>query len=761
MGSYINFKHKFTVLSIFIFLAIGLSQFNPFSYAQTNGEPVSFSSNLDFNEYSEIRGIQSNVTGLSILLPEENWTIKDIHINFSDIRLSNEIVSIEDSETGTELVWNKNSIHRNFALGTQLEILEETELFGVYIKGYKTPQASETIKFQIQGYNEGTKSPNNTIYRSIDLNVSLNLAWYYQDFSLDPIFLKEGNYSLVMNGTSLPLNADAKYYWQKDHLDPDIPFLHTSSYVSSWTIGTVNTSFLYRLSQKVNRSYTPSELNMTAKIVGENYEILDGIEIDSGTLDITDLNHFQEALNLNIPIITNRSITLNFDYNYSIKLENSFTTEALATPEEYYNFWSMSPLINRVSQNYLIQFDIPENWYNFTIYRKLSGPWENVTSLVTIDLINNSINIPNGTIEEGAEWKIDAYSPNINFNLEMTITDWQRGDELEFSVSTPSTQGNLTFLIIKPSSKTELIETEESVLGLHFFDYEIPINWTEGTYFVKIYWNNHTDIGMKTQEFEIIVPPVPFTLEPWMIVVIIISIIGASIAGIMSYRTVRSYRNKQIEKKQKLYNSCIDILNLDYVMVTDKRSGLNVYTQNFTEKEIDAALISGFLQAIHSFGIELIKVEDQSQIIKLEYKDSIVLMSEFVNVRLILIMKERPSRFFLYSIEELTYDVYKNYGVMIESFNGDVKKFQSIENLLKHHLNVSFIYPLKIAPIEKLDKLRITQNERFYINKAVSWMKTNNQDYFIIKSLLPGKECSPKDIEIIIKIIEKKIFQLI
>ena len=55
-------------------------------------------------------------------------------------------------------------------------------------------------------------------------------------------------------------------------------------------------------------------------------------------------------------------------------------------------------------------------------------------------------------------------------------------------------------------------------------------------------------------------------------------------------------------------------------MVTDKRSGLNVYTQNFIEKEIDAALISGFLQAIHSFGIELIKVEDQSQIIKLEYK---------------------------------------------------------------------------------------------------------------------------------------------
>jgi hypothetical protein len=196
-------------------------------------------------------------------------------------------------------------------------------------------------------------------------------------------------------------------------------------------------------------------------------------------------------------------------------------------------------------------------------------------------------------------------------------------------------------------------------------------------------------------------------------------------------------------------------------MVTDKRSGLNVYTQNFIDKEIDASLISGFLQAIHSFGIELIKVEDQSQIIKLEYKDSIVLMSEFVNVRLILIMKERPSRFFLYSIEDLTYQIYKNYGNMISSFNGDIKQFQSIEELLKKNLNLTFIYPLKIAPIEKLEKIRITQNERIYINKAVSWMKTNNQDHFLIRSLLNGKECNPKDVELILNLLEKNIFQLI
>ncbi|MFX0083693.1 MAG: hypothetical protein ACFE94_18235, partial [Candidatus Hodarchaeota archaeon] len=188
--------------------------------------------------------------------------------------------------------------------------------------------------------------------------------------------------------------------------------------------------------------------------------------------------------------------------------------------------------------------------------------------------------------------------------------------------------------------------------------------------------------------------------------------------------------------------------------------GLNVYIQNFSEKKIEASLISGFLQAIHSFGIELIKVEDQSQTIKLEYKDSIILMSEFVNIRIIMIMKESPSRFFLYALEDLAYDIYKNFGGLIDTFDGDVKPFKSIEILLKQHLNVSFIYPLRIAKIEKLKKIRITQNERVYINKAVNLMKTTNLDYFFIKSLLPEEECNPKDIENLLSLMEKNVFQL-
>jgi len=756
--NYIKFKRELVASFIFIFLAIGLIQFIPFSYAQDNG--FSNYSNFELHEYSEITEAKENVTSLNIEFPEVNWSMTDIEINFTDIELEREIKTIEDTKFGDNYIYRQNNAKKRLGLGLQLEITDPSILFGVYIKGERS-DTNETIQFQLRGYDEENNKPNNTIYRTMELNISVDDGWYYQNFSADPYELQIGNYSLVMLGDD-SLSIASTFSWFLNEINPSIPNLHTSEYVNSWSDGLVNTTFLCKLNHKTEKVYYPQDINMKVAINGEEYEIINGPIVGSGFIEIHNVSYFQDDYVLTIPIKNNISVSLIFNCNYSVNITNSFSsTGSIKIEENLDNVWTMLPVFSRISNNYYVKFEYPKSWFYLTVYRKLGVGWENITSLLEIDKDKNTIIIPNNTILDGAEWKIEANSPNINFNMEMLNTEWKRGDELEFSVNAPVTQGNITFIIIKPSGKAELVEIKEAVSGLNFFSFEIPSNWTKGTYIGEIYWNNETDVGMLSQEFQISIASIPFTMDPWMIFAIILITVGISVAGIMSYRTIKTMRNKQAERKQKLYDSCIDILNLDYIMVTDKKSGLNVYTQSFVEKAIDASLISGFLQAIHSFGIELIKVEDQSQTIKLEYKDSIILMSEFVNIRLILIMKERPSRFFLYSIEELAYDIYKNYGNLIDTFNGDVKPFQSIEPLLKQHLNVSFVYPLRIAQIEKLEKIRITQSERVYINKAVSLMKTKNMNHFYIKSLLPGKECSPKDVETILNLLEKKIFQLV
>ncbi|MHA2033457.1 MAG: hypothetical protein ACW99Q_29145, partial [Candidatus Kariarchaeaceae archaeon] len=186
-----------------------------------------------------------------------------------------------------------------------------------------------------------------------------------------------------------------------------------------------------------------------------------------------------------------------------------------------------------------------------------------------------------------------------------------------------------------------------------------------------------------------------------------------------------------------------------------KKSGIDVYSEAFGEKKVEPTLISGFLQAIQNFGSEVLGRAKESKTFKIEYQKSILIMSEFVNLRLIVIMKNAPSKNFLYTIESLAYDIYHNYGHLFEEFQGNLGEFQGIKDLLEKHLNISFLYPLTI---NYSIKMKLTQAERDLMKKALDVMKSNNSKYFSSNNLLPQEVCTPKDFETIQGLIEKKIF---
>ena len=85
------------------------------------------------------------------------------------------------------------------------------------------------------------------------------------------------------------------------------------------------------------------------------------------------------------------------------------------------------------------------------------------------------------------------------------------------------------------------------------------------------------------------------SLNTLQIFIIVLIIVGILAFGIISYQGIKILRKRNEERTQILLNQCVDILNLDYIMVTDKKSGLNLYIQNFSERENEASLISGFL----------------------------------------------------------------------------------------------------------------------------------------------------------------------
>jgi len=218
----------------------------------------------------------------------------------------------------------------------------------------------------------------------------------------------------------------------------------------------------------------------------------------------------------------------------------------------------------------------------------------------------------------------------------------------------------------------------------------------------------------------------------------------------------KRYKKKRELQLQKLRNKVIDSLNLNYIMVSENLSGLNVYEQFFVGREIDPSLISGFLAAIRSFGIEITGTFQQSQTIKLEFQKSKILMNEFRNFRLILIMGENPSDDFIESINSLSLDIEKSYGELIRDFDGSLNRFRGINKLVERHLNVSFLYPLKITSSEISN---LSAMERSVLNKAKEIMKQNRLDYIFTSFLMDDQTFEPKRIKAIFELINKGIFQ--
>ncbi|MHA2475196.1 MAG: hypothetical protein ACXAES_18380 [Promethearchaeota archaeon] len=119
-------------------------------------------------------------------------------------------------------------------------------------------------------------------------------------------------------------------------------------------------------------------------------------------------------------------------------------------------------------------------------------------------------------------------------------------------------------------------------------------------------------------------------------------------------------------------------------------------------------------------------------------------------------MKENPSQDFLDSVKELSYDIDEQYGEDIVHFTGNIDKFQNIRLLLNKHLETTLIYPLELNPQD----IKLSSEEKSMINRAKDIMKMKKTDYFFVSYMLYAKKgFQVKDAEILLNLIEKKVFQ--
>ncbi|MFX0076112.1 MAG: hypothetical protein ACFE96_11755, partial [Candidatus Hermodarchaeota archaeon] len=414
------------------------------------------------------------------------------------------------------------------------------------------------------------------------------------------------------------------------------------------------------------------------------------------------------------------------------------------------NYWRVTPIINPEYFNYSVKFEFPEKWSDISVLRNDI----NISGLVDINDIENYVYISNNLITEGDTWEIFARSSKVDFNLDVSRTEYYAGQELKFFIATPSLVGNYTF-ILTDTFDDQINSTSKVITnpyGSNSFTYVFSSNALDGVYKAFVYWYNGTDAGATTQDFTIILPEV----IDWTLIISILVVIGLGSAITASSVVIaKKNKRKKVAEKERTIHKFMDILNLNYVIVIEKKSSLNIYDQSFTEKKINSTLVSGFLEAIRTFGLDISGVGEHSQTVKLEYQKSNILMTDYKNFRLIFIMKEIPSAQFYKVIDDLSLEIEEKFGTYLEEFKGNLQPFEGIEHLLRKHMGTSFLYPLKVSGT---GKMKIAPIERILINKAIAIMKQSRTDYFYVTQLIRELTFDSKEIEALYSLIIKRIF---
>jgi hypothetical protein len=720
-------------------------------FSSSSEDSLDINTEFEFLEFSKANGSFTSQSEIDVDLPSSSWNIDEIELNFTNVEFGLELKTIEDNPNGSFLV---DKFHEGY--GVQMVIQDPTILYSVQIYGNNESTENKPIYIQINGQDNNTYSPNNLVYGAPQLlNMSYSPApsWHIQTFS-SPIYLVEGTYYLVINGSSIGTSPKSKYYWYFNNINPIYPALNISEYnAGSWGGGIQGSPLLYKLFQKVNDTFFPEEVNMTAELNGNSYEISNGNHPGKGYLKKSNLNYHPNAKNIKIKIKNNRTTKLDYNLTYQFNINNNFLAPSdLKIRHNTPNEWLIHPAIERVSDLHFIRFNYPTNWYNISIFVNQLD----ITTDVVLDSINNTLSIPNHILEDDATWEIKAYSQGVYFDLTIPNTDWIGQQELYFSITDPL-DGTYKFIL----KDHEGIEIHQETLILpsdtNKFTYEVPPNILKGDYVAYVYWYNQTDAGVQTEIFSL--SPISSPVQPQDFSAFYLTmglvLVGGVVIGGSSYVTIKKVQTNRKDKLKLIMEKCSEIMDIEYIIVLHKNSGIDVYSEAFGDKKVDPTLIAGFLQAIQNFGSEVLGRAKESRTFKIEYQKSILIMAEFVNLRLIVIMKESPSKNFLYTIESLAYDIYHHYGNLLNKFQGNLEEFQGIKNLLEEHLGISFLYPLTI---NISIKMKLTQLQRGMIKKAYDLMRENNLNYFYSIYLLPDNVCTPKDFKTIKYLIKKGIF---
>jgi len=340
---------------------------------------------------------------------------------------------------------------------------------------------------------------------------------------------------------------------------------------------------------------------------------------------------------------------------------------------------------------------------------------------------------------------------NLVTNVSMTYKSGQANDIVFWIVDT-SHATNRTDLVVQFTVNSITREVSPQPDGTYkIFVDQLDLSPSTNPYLLRItVVNPYGESVVST----ITIVYTPQNIDWWLIVIVAGAVSAAFILAIVIYTSARRARRRIEAERMDIINKARDLFNLNNIIILDKRSGIDIYGQTYGEFKLDPTLVSGFLSAIGTFGLELTNTDEDSQTIKLEYKKSKIVISEFKGFRITMIMKDAPSDSMLASLDLFAHDIEQKYGKLLKEFNGETTAFQDMGTLIEKHFHVSFVAPLKVV---MRPKAKLTQDEKDIYNKVNDIAMAKGMQPFYASEVLAGEVIDHKAVDAFFSLMHKGI----
>lgn len=183
--------------------------------------------------------------------------------------------------------------------------------------------------------------------------------------------------------------------------------------------------------------------------------------------------------------------------------------------------------------------------------------------------------------------------------------------------------------------------------------------------------------------------------------------ITSTLGGLVSKKRINGYisentffkKSYEEEKLRDIFEKYVDAMNIIHILIIHRESGIALYSESYTPETIDASLVSGFLQAITSFGSEISGME-HAGLRLLEYKEFKISIRDGIFTRTALILKSEPSQRILEILKHFVKFFDMKHQRELREFKGFIDPFLETGNLIDEYFEISLSFPHEIQEKE-------------------------------------------------------------